>query len=305
MRTPGREGAGSADYEGCTAPSRWEAGAVATAGAAVLRRESHSGVLEMAVGRPASALARLAVRYAGYAERGDVPVRRREVPTGGVTVIISLGPSMRVATPRSEVSASVCSFVAGLHDGPALTEHDGVQHGVQVDLTPIGAYALFGVPMVELTNRVVDLRALLGRDFERLVDRLMEASRWEERFGLVEEALSVAAVNGPRPAPEIVWLWHELARHAGEGSIGEFAEEIGWSRRHLASRFRREIGLGPKALARVLRFQRAVRRLHASSRARPLAAVAAECGYYDQAHFNRDFRAFAGCAPGEFLATDR
>jgi len=210
-----------------------------------------------------------------------------------------------VATPESDGSVSVCSFVAGLHDGPAFTVHDGVQDGLQVDLTPVGAYAVFGVPMAELTNRVVSLDGLLGGDFERLVDRLLGAPGWEQRFGVLDEALSVAAANGPRPAPEVAWLWHELARDVGNGSIGALAEETGWSRRHLADRFRREIGLGPKALARVLRFRRAVRRLHDSSGAGTLAAVAAECGYYDQAHFNHEFRVLAGCTPGEFLAADR
>jgi AraC-like DNA-binding protein len=278
---------------------------VATAGVSVLRSESGESVFEMAAGRPASALAPLAVRYAGYVERGDAPVRRREVPSGGVTMIVSLGPPIRVATPESDGSVSVCSFVAGLHDGPAFTVHDGVQDGLQVDLTPVGAYAVFGVPMAELTNRVVSLDGLLGGDFERLVDRLLGAPGWEQRFGVLDEALSVAAANGPRPAPEVAWLWHELARDVGNGSIGALAEETGWSRRHLADRFRREIGLGPKALARVLRFRRAVRRLHDSSGAGTLAAVAAECGYYDQAHFNHEFRVLAGCTPGEFLAADR
>jgi AraC-like DNA-binding protein len=198
----------------------------------------------------------------------------------------------------------VSSFVAGLHDGPALTEHDGLQHGVQVDLTPIGAYALFGVPIQELTNRVVALDALLGRDAERLVDRLLGTPSWEQRFEVLDDVLSVAVTNGPRPAPEVAWLWHELAGSAGARSISELAADIGWSRRHLATRFRREIGLSPKTLARVLRFQRAVRRLREGSPG-TLAAVAAECGYYDQAHFNREFRTFAGCTPREFLAADR
>jgi AraC-like DNA-binding protein len=271
----------------------------------VLRSESAESVFEMAVGRPATALAPLATRYAGYVERGAIPVGRREVPSGGVTVIVSLGPSIRVATPHFEEAASVSSFVAGLHDGPAFTEHDGIQEGVQVDLTPIGAYALFGIPTAELTNRVVALDELLGREFERLLDRLIGASEWGQRFRVLDEALSAAAANGPRPAPEVAWLWHELARRAGEGSIGVLAEEVGWSRRHLAARFKREIGLGPKALARVLRFRRAVRRLRDAPAVGTLAAVAAECGYYDQAHFTREFRALAGCSPREFLTADR
>ena len=76
------------------------------------------------------------------------------------------------------------------------------------------------------------------------------------------------------------------------------AAELGWSRRHLAARFRDEVGVSPKALARLLRFERALELLGT----RTLADIAYECGYYDQAHFNRDFRAFAGATPGELLA---
>jgi AraC-like DNA-binding protein len=85
----------------------------------------------------------------------------------------------------------------------------------------------------------------------------------------------------------------------GAVPIGELAAELGWSRRHLAVRFREELGMAPKALARLLRFERAVKRLRAGDE---LADLALDAGYYDQAHFNRDFRAFAGTTPTQYLA---
>ena len=78
--------------------------------------------------------------------------------------------------------------------------------------------------------------------------------------------------------------------------IASLAERIGRSRRHLATRFREQVGLPPKTVARIFRFRRALELLGSGS---GFADVAYECGYFDQAHLNRDFRQFAGTSPGE------
>ena len=86
-------------------------------------------------------------------------------------------------------------------------------------------------------------------------------------------------------------------RTAGAGRA--IAGELGCSRRHLTQRFGAELGLPPKALGRVLRFERAIGLLREG---RDLADVAYGCGYYDQPHFNRDFRELAGTTPSDYLA---
>jgi AraC-like DNA-binding protein len=100
----------------------------------------------------------------------------------------------------------------------------------------------------------------------------------------------------PPVASELEWAWQRLLATDGAAPIGDLAQELGWSRRHLAARFRTELGMPPKAVARILRFERAVARLRAGD---DLAELALDCGYYDQAHFNRDFRAFADATPTE------
>ena len=92
--------------------------------------------------------------------------------------------------------------------------------------------------------------------------------------------------------------------------MASLAREIGWSPRYLGSRLQAETGLTPKAAARVVRFDRARRLLQrwsASTAGGPppvLADLAAGCGYYDQAHLAREFRAFAGCPPTQWLAEE-
>lgn len=108
------------------------------------------------------------------------------------------------------------------------------------------------------------------------------------------------AMTGPRePTPAVRAAWHRIRRAAGNVPVGALADEIGCSRHYLWRSFREEIGLSPKTMARILRFRRALRILEGSP-SRALAVVAHRCGYYDQSHMIRDFRAFAGASPTEW-----
>ena len=96
--------------------------------------------------------------------------------------------------------------------------------------------------------------------------------------------------------PEVAELWRRLVAARGQVQVGSVAAELGWSRRHLGERFRAEVGVTPKAFARILRFEHAhrlVRRPDPPS----WAEVSARAGYADQAHMVRDWRAFTGRTP--------
>ena len=98
------------------------------------------------------------------------------------------------------------------------------------------------------------------------------------------------------PSPEIAAAYRRLARSAGMVRITTLAAEIGWSRKHLVDRFRSELGLAPKSLARMMRFHQACR-IAQRGGPRAWAAIAAESGYSDQAHLVREFVEFAGEPP--------
>jgi AraC-like DNA-binding protein len=238
-------------------------------------------------------------RYEGYWQFAGASASIRTIPTRHTVVIVNLGPAMRLSTPGT-TDQLLHSFVAGMHDGPGRYVHPGGIRGVQLDLTPLGSYRLFGVSMRELTNIAVPLESLFGPLVRGFVERLAETPDWGGRFDLLDELLLRRLDLGPSPAPEVSRAWELLAASGGGVPVRTLTDEVGWSRKHLVDRFREQVGLSPKVMGRVLRFHRALDMLRQGVPGR--ADVALACGYYDQAHLNREFRTLAGCTPTELLS---
>lgn len=244
---------------------------------------------------PSQRTAGLISGMTGYRETARGRFFQREPAGMVVPLIISFGTPFLIALDREPDAADrQPSFAAGLHAGPVFIESDGGAECVQVDFTPLGAYRFFGSAVVDLAARMVDIGDVLGREGRALRERLGAASGWQSRFDLVEDF--VAGRANHLPSPEIEFAYRRLARSAGGTRITALAKEIGWSRKHLVNRFRSELGLAPKPVARIMRFHRACRLAH-TGEARGWAAIAAESGYADQAHLAREFSTLAGETP--------
>ncbi|MGH6929828.1 MAG: helix-turn-helix domain-containing protein [Dongiaceae bacterium] len=275
--------------------------AIEAKGLQVVRHTDADTHWEMVSRSPHPRLAGYVLGYTGYVERTRLVMRRREVPFAGVPVIISFGPSIRVAGASASPGWSQYrSFVAGLDDRFALTEYSGSQHGLQVNFTPLGAHRFFGVPMRAVANRVLPLHDVLGAATDPIASQLQEMPSWEERFALLDRLIGTRIEASRAPSARVAWAWRRIQAAGGNIDIGALTRELGCSRRHLIARFHEEIGLPPKLMARIQRFHR-VRQLLDSRTDVSWVEIAYRCGYYDQAHFNRDFRQFAGCAPNELL----
>lgn len=262
-------------------------------------------LVEMVPARPRPPLRPLVAGYTGYRIAGARPGIHRGLPSRHVTCIVTLDGTVDLATlpDPTRLPASFTTLVGGLHTTPALISHDGHQHGVQLALTPLGTRVLFGLPAGELAGTVVDLAALLGPVAVQLLDRLRSANTWTGRFHELDDVLLRIAGRGGGPAPELRWAWRRLTASQGRVEVGTLADEVGWSRRHLGARFRREFGLTPKVAGRVMRFEVAHRLLRSPDRP-GLAEVAARAGYYDQAHLHREWRGLAGCTPSQWIAEE-
>jgi AraC-like DNA-binding protein len=268
----------------------------------VLRHESDAVSFELAIRVPAPALRGLVRDYEDFRERSAAPLRRREIAVPDPVVIVDFGEGWDVGADGDAPLEHHGSFAAGVGDRPSVVEHAGRARCMQVNLTPLGARRLLGVPLAELTNLVVPLDELLGPAARDLAEQLAAAAGREERFALLEGLLLARAADSAPGRPDVAWAWRRLVQSGGGLPVAALAEELGCSRRHLAARFGAEVGLPPKAYARLLRFRRAADAL-LSGGERGLADVAAACGYADQSHLNREFRVFAGTTPSELLAS--
>ena len=267
----------------------------------VARFETDAGWYESAAREPAQHLRPYVQRYWSFEERARAPVRRIEVPYPAVIVVLNFDGTVRVGLTEdpSGPTERHRSFVAGIGERAARTEHDGHVRGVELALSPFGARMVFRTSMHELAGRVVPFEALLGARASLLVERLHDAAGPDAQFALLDHVLTRRIADAAQPPPELAWAWRRLVDSSGRVPVAHLSERSGWSRKRLASAFREHVGLTPKTLARVLRFGRAVDSIR--NERRDWAALALECGYYDQAHFNRDFRAFAGVTPTEFV----
>jgi AraC-like DNA-binding protein len=167
-----------------------------------------------------------------------------------------------------------------------------------VNLPPLGAYQLLGPAISEIGGTMVGLEDLVGADARRLSEQVQSVRTWEERGRLLDAFLLPRATHGPQPSPEVTHAWHLLARSSGRDPISGIARQVGWSHKHLITKFKQQIGVAPHLAAQLLRLSTVWRHLDDE---RDWARIAAECGYADQSHLTREFRRFTGTTPGALV----
>ncbi|MGI5129130.1 helix-turn-helix domain-containing protein [Pseudonocardia sp. CA-107938] len=256
--------------------------------------------------RPAPQLRPWVSTYVGYRTEASPPSVHQGVASGHLTLILCVDGAVEILENADPTNppGRYAAMVAGLSDGPARVASGEAQTGVQLDLTWEGARALLGTPAAELAGDSVDLNAVLGRRCAHLLEQLAEAPGWGARFAVLDRELTALADAGRALSgirPEVRRAAGLIRASGGTARVADLADDVGWSRRHLTDLFRRETGLGPKAMARVVRFERVCRRLRRPDRP-ALATAAAEAGYVDQAHLARDFRDLAGLTATEWIA---
>ncbi len=239
-------------------------------------------------------------------EGHDVPhAKERLLPTGTVELIINLRDDMLRVYDWLNTD-QFQSFDGALICGPhsecfvidPVTSQDLI---LGVHFKPGGTFPFFKLPADELHNTHVSLDTLWGAEAGYLREQLLEAATPETRFRILEQFLLAQAARPLARHPAVTFALKELHTVPPTRTISDVTEQIGLSSRRFIQVFSEEVGLTPKLFCRIRRFQEV---LHLIEREQQVewADIALTCGYFDQAHFIHDFRAFSGLNPTAYLA---
>ncbi|MEO1657497.1 MAG: AraC family transcriptional regulator [Pseudomonadota bacterium] len=220
-----------------------------------------------------------------FVENASHAIARKEPSSVHARIVVPLSGDLRLSLTGGELSEVREPFVVAAGANPAATEHTGYLECFEVILPPWGVRTLTGDRVLP-ADGILPLSDLsIGRTFEDHASA-EEAARWLDR----------RLVNDPWvPDQEVQYAAYRLNRTRGQQSIRALATEVGWSERYFSQRFADAVGVGPKRYARLLRFDAAYSAIGFSSE--PFAAIAAACGYADQAHMTREFAEFAHSSP--------
>lgn len=193
------------------------------------------------------------------------------------------------------------AWFSGMHREPIIIETGTGATLVVIRFQPGGAWPFFRFPMTEMADLVIDVATLWGSTFEAIHDGLMERKHNPEACFQFLERSFLAMRPSQHELPD--FFGHAVSRIAQSPhllTMKQLSHHMGYSQKHIIAQFSKCLGMRPKMFARVLRFQRMIHSLQA----RPLSSwadFAADFGFYDQAHFINEFKAFSGFSPQRYL----
>lgn len=242
-----------------------------------------------------------------YYLTGNSPYARMKVPPmPSAHLMVNLGEPFRMhdSLPGASPVECVDSWCMGLWTRYYLVDWPLPVRLVGVHFKPGGVYPFMRTPLSELRDEVVSLEAIWGRFAGELRERLHAAPTEEAALALLERQLRARLADESRG---LDLVQHTIGRIAGDNgavSIRALSDQAGISVNHLGTHFKRLVGVPPKRLARIYRFAQVVLSLDVAG---PVdwSFMAHQAHYYDQSHFTKDFVAFTGHSPTDYLRLRR
>jgi AraC-like DNA-binding protein len=226
-----------------------------------------------------------------------MPEGHRILPDGCMEFVFQLGDAFRERQPDGTWRLQNHLLLAGQMERRVDVQPSGVIHTVGIHFRPAGLAAFVAGDLSRFANRVQPLEGAIEENLKALVIRLKAARTSQRKVVMLEGFLRARLRPGDSA---MAMAANELSEAQGSVDLEAMARRFRLSDRQFRRRFETAVGLPPKRFSRLIRFQRVFEQ-RLESNARAWSQVALECGYYDQPHFNRDFRAFSGARPREIL----
>lgn len=229
------------------------------------------------------------------------PVKQRVVPDGCMEMIFHYGDLYRQYLEDGSSRVQPRSFVFGQITQYIEIAPTGVSGIVAARFLPEGLTPFLTIPVSNLENKAVSLSELFSENGKQVEDEVVAATDNLQRIKLIETFL-LSRLSDPQTIDSITKTCVEVI-FASKGQLGmkEVADKTNNNRRNIERKFTAAIGLSPKQLSRAVRLQAAIKKLHEQNFT-SLTSLAYENGYYDQAHFIKDFKEFTGISPKLFFA---
>jgi AraC-like DNA-binding protein len=229
---------------------------------------------------------------------------QRLVPGINTAIIFQLGAPVDVRGSDEAWHTRPRAFAEGHFREPFHLRFAGRFRQVGISFAPGRIHPFIRDSQAQINDRFVDLTDILGSSVQHLTDQLHSAATFEDVAAAFDDLL-LPLTPGEHPHEAgLNQAVQRAVRFPRASAVTDLALASGLSARQLERRFRDTVGLSPKYFCRVARFEQFVRRWNITSDVR-LADLAQACGYYDQSHFNRDFRWFTGETPTAYLNRDR
>jgi AraC-like DNA-binding protein len=238
---------------------------------------------------------------------GAMPYPREKIlPTGWLDLEVNLGGAIQIydATGAKPVATCTESWWVGVWNTYGTVEWPPNVQLIGIHFKPGGAYPFLNFPLSELHNQIIAADAIWGGSAAELCERLYAAPSIQARLVLFDQLLLTRLRAVPHGLHTVRWAVEKIMRHHGALSIRALSDQMGISHNHLLTQFKRMVGISPKALARLCRLKHILHSID-PTQAVDWTQIAHQSNYYDQAHFNKDFRSFTGQNPTDYLRLRR
>ncbi|MBT2218657.1 helix-turn-helix domain-containing protein [Virgibacillus dakarensis] len=245
---------------------------------------------------PLSAFIHIFWLYKGYHPSHEM---ERVLPDGSMELVINLEDDL-IKVYDQENHDRFKSFRGSLISGPhsdfAVIDTACQASTIGVHFKPGGAFPFFKLPVNELRNEHVSLDTLWGAKATDIREQLLEAETPVAKFRILEHCLVEMITKDSVHHPAVVFALKKFQAFPHQRKIADVTEQISLSSRRFIQVFKEEVGLTPKQFTRIQRFQNVLRLIKGEKQV-DWTDIAFNCGYYDQAHFIRDFQSFSGLSP--------
>jgi len=231
--------------------------------------------------------------------------RQRIIPDGTIEMAFILGDDIKRFISETHFIIQPRSILIGQITEPFYIQPIGQVNTFAIRFYPFGFANFVSTPIKELSNKETPIELLFGNKLsQELEQKIVQAKDTSERIEIMEKFL-ISTLNSKTTIDKLVRTTIDaLVSTGGNSPINSILKNDISKRRQLERSFAKQIGLSPKQLGKVIRFQAALKTI-LSNKTDKYIQIAYETDYYDQAHFIRDFKEFTGTTPAEFLEDDK